>query len=120
MFQNKEEQNIQNDSDDDFVFLESVYFSKDKPITDKTLDNKNDENNNNLNANPNLEANTNNNETYQQNEKEQKQHENLKDYFELSEIEKKENLISVQHLLLITFQLYLLQIIIMKIYRLSI
>ena len=89
MFQNKEEQNNQNNSDDDFVFLESVYFSKDKPITDKTLDNKNDENDNNLNTNPNSEANANNNETSQQDEKEQRQHENLKDYFELTEIEKK-------------------------------
>lgn len=87
MFQNKEEQNNRNDSDDDFVFLESVYFSKDKPITDETLENKNDEIDNNVNVNPNSEDNANDNKT--SNEKEQKQHEPLKDYFELTEIEKK-------------------------------
>ena len=87
MFQNKEEQNNRNDSDDDFVFLESVYFSKDKPITDETLENKNDEIDNNVNVNPNSEDNANDNKT--SNEKEQKQHEALKDYFELTEIEKK-------------------------------
>ena len=87
MFQNKEEQDNHNDSDDDFVFLESVYFSKDKPITDKTLENKNDQNDNNVNVNPNSEDNTKNNKA--SNEKEQKQHEPLKDYFELTEIEKK-------------------------------
>ena len=107
MSQNKGKQDNQEDSDDEFVFLESVYFTNDQS-TNQTLENQTDLNNNNLNDNPNSQdntkkgsnfevesessktnKNTNDNKTYQNNKKDQKQQETLKDYFDLTEIEKK-------------------------------
>ena len=115
----------QYDEDEDFVFLDSVHFTNNQS-TDQTLESQT-VTNNNFDANPtsqenkeqesNFETlsqspkinvdNTNADKANQQNQTDQKQEENLKDYLDLTEIEKKG-------------KLYLLQIITMKIYHPSI